>query len=159
MFIWIEKIPNSTEKRLLKSNMSGTGVETFLYPSNNNCNCSNLYPIDNVLTLYVSNSGKMRLLWVEGKHRNIIVSDFNGCKCSILFPTNSSLNLTSLAIDKSAIYWTTNKSMCSLKIKELNDLPVVQYDDSLYCLGNITTVYTFDGLSESSKLYQIIISF
>lgn len=137
--------------------MSGTGVETFVYPSNNNCNCSNLHPFDNVLTLYTSNSGKMRLLWVEGKHRNIIVSDFNGCKCSILFSTNSSLHLTSLAIDKSNIFWTTNKLMCSIKIKESNDMPVVQNDDSLYCINYITTIYTFDGLSESSKLSQIIL--
>lgn len=131
--------------------MSGLDVETFVYSSNSNCNCSNLYPSDNVLTLYVSNSGKMRLLWVEGKRRNIIVSDVYGCKCSVIFSMNSTLHLTSLAVDKHNIYWITNKTMCLLKIKELNDRPVVENYTSLHCLNNITAVYTIDGLSESSK--------
>ncbi|XP_022182108.1 proto-oncogene tyrosine-protein kinase ROS-like isoform X3 [Myzus persicae] len=151
LFIWIEQIPDSNEKHILKSNMSGTDVETFVYSSNNNCNCSDLYPFDNVLTSYISNSGKMRLLWVEGKHRNIIVSDINGCKCSIIFHVNSTFNLTSLAVDKHNIYWTTNQSMCSIRIKDLNDKPIIENNASLNCLNNITAVYTIDGLSESIK--------
>lgn len=131
--------------------MNGTHVETFIYSSNNNCNCSNLYPFDNALTSFVSSNGIMRILWIEGKHQNIIVSDINGCKCSIIFSINSTLNLTSLAVDKHNIYWTTNKSMCSIRIKELNDTPMVENDTSLYCLNNITAVYTIDGLSESSE--------
>lgn len=131
--------------------MSGTDIESFVYSSNSNCNCSNLYPFDNVLTSYMSNSGKMRLLWVEGKYRNIIVSDINGCKCSVIFPINSTSNLTSLAIDKHNIYWTTNQSMCSIRIKDLNDKPIMENNASLYCLNNITAVYTTDGLTESSK--------
>jgi len=103
----------------------------------------------------MSNSGKLRLLWVEGKRRNIIVSDVNVCKCSIIFSVNSLLSVTSLAIDKHNIYWTTNQSMCSSKIKELNDTPMITTNSSLYCLDNVTAVYTIDGLSESSKdLFQ-----
>lgn len=150
LFIWTEKVPNSIEKRILKSNMSGTDVETFVYSSNSNCNCSNLYPFDYVLTLYMSNSGKIRLLWIEGESRNIIVSDINGCKCLNIFSVNSTLNITSLAVDKHNIYWTTNKLMCSIKIRELNDAPMIENDASLYCLNNVTAVYTIDGLSESS---------
>lgn len=131
--------------------MSGTDVENFLDSSNNNCNCSNMHPFDNVLTLYMSTSGKIRLLWVEGRHRKIIVSDVNGCKCSVVFTLNSALDLTSLAVDKHNIYWTTNKSMCSLMIKELNDVPTIQNNASMYCLNNVTAVYTIDGLPESSK--------
>lgn len=132
--------------------MSDTDVETFVYSSNSNCNCSNLYPFDNVLTSYIANSGKMRLLWVEGKHQNIIVSDINGCKCSVIFSINSTFHLTSLAVDKHNIYWTTNQSMCLIKIKELNDKPTMENNASLYCLNNnITAVYTIDGLFESSK--------
>ncbi|XP_050056431.1 proto-oncogene tyrosine-protein kinase ROS isoform X5 [Aphis gossypii] len=151
LFIWIEQIPDSNEKHILKSNMSGTDIESFVYSSNSNCNCSNLYPFDNVLTSYISNSGKMKLLWVEGKHRNIIVSDINGCKCSVIFPINSTLNLTSLAVDKNNIYWTTNQSMCSIRIKDLNDKPIMENNASLYCLNHITAVYTIDGLTESIK--------
>lgn len=154
-FIWIEKIPDSTKKHILKSNMSGSNVETFIHTSNN-CNCSNLYPFDNVLTSYVSSSGIMRLLWIESKRQNIIVSDVNGCKCSIIFSINSTLNLTSLAVDKHNIYWTTNKSMCSIKIKEFNDTPIIQNDTSLYCLNNVTAIYTIDGLSESSKEQKLL---
>lgn len=150
LFIWIEKIPNSIEKHILKSNMSGTDVETLLYSSSSNCNCSAMYPFDNVLTLYISNSGKMKLLWVEGKHRNIIVSDVNGCKCSIMFSTNSTQGITSLAVDKNNIYWTTNTSMCSIRTKELNDSLMIENDASIYCFDNVTAVYTIDGLSESS---------
>jgi len=93
----------------------------------------------------------MRLLWVEGKYRNIIVSDINGCKCSVIFPVNSTLNLTSLAVDKHNIYWTTNQSMCSIRIKDLNDRPIIENNTSLYCLKHITAVYTIDGLTESIK--------
>lgn len=137
--------------------MSGTDIETFLYTSNNNCNCSNLYPFDNVLTLYGSNSGKMRLLWVEGKNQNIVVSDVNGCKCSTIFSLNSTLILTSLAIDKHNIYWTTNKSMCSIRISELNDTPVIEKNVSLYCVNNVTAVYTIDGLSDPSKSQKSLV--
>lgn len=142
---------NSIERRIIKSNMSGIDVDTFVYSSNCNCNCSNLYPSDNVLTMYITNNGKMRLLWVGGKHQNIIVSDVHGCKCSIIYSVNSTAHLTSLAVDKHKIYWIINKTMCSLKIKELNDIPVVENNASLDCLNNITAVYTIDGLSESSK--------
>lgn len=131
--------------------MNGTNVEQFIYSSNNDCNCSNLYPFDNVLTSYVSNSGKLKILWIEGEHRNIIVSDVNGCKCSIIFSINSTCNLTSLAIDKYNIYWTTNKSMCSIKIIELNDILYIKNGASLYCLNNVTAVYTIDGLTDLSK--------
>ncbi|XP_025412408.1 proto-oncogene tyrosine-protein kinase ROS isoform X3 [Sipha flava] len=151
LFIWIEKISDSNENNLLKSNINGTDIETFVYSSNSNCNCTNLYPFDNVLTLYMSNNGKARLLWVESKHRNIVVSDINGCKCSIIFLVNSTSNLTSLAIDKHYIYWTTNKSMCSIPFKEFNDIPMIKDDTSLYCINNVTSVYTIDGLSESNK--------
>lgn len=152
LFIWIEKLPNSTEKNIQKSNLNGTNVEQFIYFGNNNCNCSDLYPSDIVITSYVSNSGKMKILWIEGNHRNIIVSDVDGCKCSIVFSTNSTRNLTSLAIDKYNIYWTTNKSMCSIKIIEFNDIPTIKNDASLYCLNNVTAVYSIDGLPDLSKL-------
>lgn len=151
LFIWIEKIPDSVDKRILKSNMSGTDIESFIFSGSSNCNCSSLNPFDNVLTMYMSNNGKMKLLWIEGKNKNIIVSDINGCKCSVVFTTNSSLNLTSLAVDKHNIYWTTNKSMCSIKIKELNDTPMIENDTALFCVNNVTAVYTIDGLSDSSK--------
>lgn len=105
----------------------------------------------------MSSNGKARLLWVEGKHRNIVVSDINGCKCSIIFLVNSTSYLTSLAIDKHNIYWTTNQLMCSIKFKELNDIPMIEDNALLYCLNNITSVYTIDGLSESSKSLRVII--
>lgn len=132
--------------------MNSTYAELFLHSSNNNCNCSDLYPFDNVLTMYMSNNGKMRLLWVGGKHQNIMVSDVNGCKCSAIFAINSTLNLTSLAVNKNFIYWTTNKSMCSVQIKELNDSPIVENNALLSCLDNVSAVYRIDELSESSKL-------
>lgn len=157
LFIWIEKVSYSNKNNLLKSNINGTDIETFVYSSNSNCNCTNLNPFDNVLTLYMSNNGKARLLWVEGKHRNLVVSDINGCKCSIIFLVNSTSNLTSLAIDKHYIYWTTNKSMCSIQFKEFNDIPMIENDALLYCLNNVTSVYTINGLSESSKLLKVII--
>lgn len=135
----------------MKTSFSGMEVETFVHSSYSNCNCSNMYPFDNVLTLYISNSGKPRLIWVESKHQNIIVSDINGCKCSVMFSVNSSFYITTLAVDKHNIYWTTNESMCSRSIQELNDLPIVQNDSSLYCLKNVTAVYTIDGLTESSR--------
>jgi len=100
----------------------------------------------------MSNNGKIRLLWIEGESRNIIVSDVNGCKCLNIFSVNSTLNITSLAVDKYNIYWTTNKSMCSIRIKELNDMPMIENGTSVYCLNNVTAVYTIDGLSESSEL-------
>jgi len=99
----------------------------------------------------MSNSGKIRLLWIEGENQNIIVSDVNGCKCLNIFSVNSTLKITSLAVDKHNIYWTTNKSMCSIKIRELNDTPVIENGASLYCLNNVTAVYTIGGLSESSE--------
>lgn len=150
-------MPKSTETQLLKCNINSTDVELFLHSGDNNCNCSNLYPFENVLTMYTSNNGKMRLLWVGGKHQNIIVSDVNGCKCSTIFSINSTLNISSLAVDKNFIYWTTQKSMCSVQIKELNDSPIVVNNASISCLVNISAVYRINELSESSKFQVFII--
>ncbi|XP_050428827.1 proto-oncogene tyrosine-protein kinase ROS isoform X2 [Adelges cooleyi] len=155
MLIWVEETERPGEKIIMKSNMDGNEVQEFFCSTklfnNNYCNCSNLDPFDDVLTLDFSNNGSFKLLWVSGEQKNIITSDMNGCLCSILKSIYSTQSVTSLAVDKHYIYWTTNNTTCLLNIQEERDQLTIENHNIRSFLNNITAVFTIGEVPESFK--------
>ncbi|XP_050535151.1 proto-oncogene tyrosine-protein kinase ROS-like [Daktulosphaira vitifoliae] len=156
MLIWIEKSNFYGTKKVMKLSMDTHSIHRFynsiLDNEKNNCNCSNMNPINDVITLYISNNGKNKLLWIDSDKQNIIISDIYGCECwtvKFMFPIHG---ITSMAVDRNNLFWTTNKkSLYFLSIEEENNLPIIKNYNTTNYLDNINAVFTIDRMPETFK--------